>query len=67
MTQPGYTNYDALKTLHQARIEAARASAVASGLSGRRRRMRHQAPLRSLRSGSPRVARGHNPETLFFA
>ena len=33
-----YANYDAFKALHEARLQAVRASAVAAGLSGHRRR-----------------------------
>ncbi len=66
----GVTNYDAVKTLHEARMQRVRASAVAAGLGHRERS--HRSPLRfSARHLASRtgitITRTHSPETMLWA
>ncbi len=65
-----YTNYDAFRELHQARMQRARASAVASGWSQLDRSRR--SPLRRTARlfGNKRrltMTPGHSPETMLWA
>lgn len=65
---PSYNNYDALMTMHRARIESARASAAAAGLGSKPRHgSRTIAALQRLRHRHGAIRPDHNPETLFFA
>jgi hypothetical protein len=64
---PAYSNYDALMRVHRARIESARASAVAAGLSNRPRRGHRTIDTLVQRHRRRTIRPGHNPETLFFA
>ncbi|MDH3730394.1 MAG: hypothetical protein OES13_04640 [Acidimicrobiia bacterium] len=65
-----YTNYDAFKALHEARLQRARASAVAAGFGHRERVVR--SPLRSAaRHFANRraiaITPSHSPETMLWA
>lgn len=66
--QPTHNSYDALMTTHRARIESARASAVAAGLGRQPRRgARTIEALRRFKARGHTVRPEHSPETLFFA
>jgi len=68
----GYSNYEAFKAIHEARMQSVRATAVAAGLNGVERQRRLSlgrllarfAPSRTRRPAPPEV---HSPETLFWA